>query len=118
MEEIIKRQLLARKTSIAHAYNANLFGYAHAGFEYERDQKILADAYLADHDYELATDDWWLKVNRFRCEDCKMVLYRENTTGIFFLGLEHRFEIPLPHIKTRGDVRRLCESLGIPLERE
>lgn len=86
----------------------------------------LARAYLASSladDGEPLTMDWWKSLNsnsRFLCKQ-RYTLQVEDD-GSFQMDADvwleecMLFSIPLPHVQTRGDVRRLCAALGIELK--
>lgn len=88
---------------------------------------MLADAYLAEHpadDDEAVTEDWiesvrtcpWCVIEfndavMLDWEESTLYLHTEISDGI---GVVTRVE--LPHLKTRGDVRRFCRAFGKDLK--
>ena len=79
------------------------------------DRELMADAYLAEHpedDEEPVTEKWLDSV--FGPDGLEIQCHDEWGQAItWFEGLGSVL-IPMP--KTRGDVRRLCKALGIPLK--
>jgi hypothetical protein len=84
------------------------------------DWATLARAYLAEHpadDGEAITEDW-LRAVGFKSMPSEVGLWLDKTVGV-----DLRSDTPgcvvcnaRPRIATRGDLRRLAEALGIPLE--
>lgn len=87
---------------------------------------LLARAYLADNpddDDEPVTMEWWKSLNndtRFLCQDTYTLQLKDDLIFVMEaeVGLEDcvTFPIPMSHVRTRGDVRRLCKALGIELK--
>lgn len=93
---------------------------------FEGDLKLLANAYLAEHpsdDDELITDDWW----RDMSGGCRFI-FSPDERLMLWLGADGMLQLcisdgggdeisrDMPHIKTRGDVRRLCKALGVEVK--
>ena len=89
-----------------------------SGTDEENDMFMFGDAYLAEHpadEDEPITLNWWLSSGaETSLIDRDFMLIRNDVEGVIYLVTTLQ-EIPLPHIKTRGDVRRLCAALGIEL---
>lgn len=90
----------------------------------------LAEARLAEND-ATPIDETWLREAGFTfpaklpgCEQhCYAPLTSGSPTSRLHIGLRkdgvafaYVSAVDLPHIKTRGDVRRLCRALGIELK--
>jgi len=91
------------------------------------DIAILTDMALREHpadDDEPITDEWWLETfNAIYVELTDDFMLYLNAEGKVILHAEGTLEhddnvywMDLTHVKTRGDVRRLCAVLGIGIE--
>ena len=89
-----------------------------------RDACVVAEAYLAEHaadDGEAVTAEWlrtvgfYGKVNRpLSFTQGELTLVIEGPRCWINMGMRTK-HLP-PNIKTRGDVRRLCNALGVELK--
>lgn len=94
------------------------------------DLRVVADLYLAEHradDCESVTEDWLRSVGAVHDEHpIKWTFQRKDAMDIglwhvydgwkaMLLHTEHWSSCIVRGIKTRGDVRRLCAALNIPL---
>jgi hypothetical protein len=99
--------------------------------------KLLADAWLAEHpvdDDEPVTEEWLLSVGFSKKNSAWASIGFDDEIYERYLGIEEDFSlalgehdflglnaiyVPFPGAaKTRGDVRRLCKALGVPLKQE
>lgn len=85
----------------------------------ERD--ALLKAIRANPDDEWITADWLLSIGFVRCDGPRWyngklwVSHVQLEGGMYRMDWTHG-DIPIPELPTRGDVRRLCASLGIPIK--
>jgi hypothetical protein len=94
------------------------------------DMWVLAQAYLAEHlpdDDEPITDDWVKSIfgQAWKDIDAFWTVYASKKQGVA-LGAEDlhdseisaSFQLELPRIKTRGQLRLLCRALGVEIKEE
>jgi hypothetical protein len=94
------------------------------------DRQAVIDAYLAEHaddDSAPVSESWLNSVGFVRTSDPKQpardafyldggtVLYAPHRYGDFKPGWFAMKDFSVPHPETRGDVRRLCKSLGVAI---
>lgn len=114
-ERLLKYAQVANKGQPWDATVAHKAVYHRTGFTRIEDETALAAAYLAEHkadDGELATPDW--------CRSVGLVYFHDGRAKVRWLDYPSGVDVLVGEtvalrLPTRGQVRRLCAVLGVPL---